>query len=189
MHWGLPGQTTAAMRRDMRSFTTLRRYNLVLVTRECFQLATVALRRRAMRCLARALARDGSLLIDLATIPREPSAASPAPTDYYDPELPDGQHFHEWTRRHQSGAVIARGREQRHSRAGVQITFHYRIVRDGPGVVEFSSTVALARICLREITMLAHAAGLRITNVFSDYQRLAYRPEGPRLICLLQHAV
>jgi SAM-dependent methyltransferase len=183
------GERISAVVADLCDFDLGRRFDLVLVPQEAFQLlAEPGQGERALRRLARHLSEGGTLLLDLHTFRADrPGGRSPLP-DYFDPALPAGETVVEWTRPVDGDRWLSRARRQHDEGATVSVDYHYQLSTADRLIGSWQSHIRLRRYTLRELQALAARAGLRVSRVASDYDGTPHAPGAARLITLLQPA-
>ncbi|HKR50417.1 MAG TPA: class I SAM-dependent methyltransferase [Pseudonocardiaceae bacterium] len=180
---------------DLRWFDLGRRFDLVLVPQEAFQLLCQAAdAQAALHRLAAHVAPGGRLLLDLHRF-----AGQDKPDvlpDYFDPAVPEGMLVAEWTRPVENGRQLTRARRQHDHGETVQIVYHYRLHGDegmaGQGdaglASQWASKIVLRRYQLADIQDLATQAGLTIQSVARDYAGRPYQPGAGRMITILSPA-
>ncbi|MBM4792849.1 class I SAM-dependent methyltransferase [Streptomyces sioyaensis] len=195
---GATDRATAAQA-DLRKLDFGRRFDLILVPQEAFQLVEApGDAEQALSALARQLAPGGTLLLDLHTFAadkhdrrdkQDRHHQNPALPDYFDPAIEDGTLFHEWRRTLQGPRWLERSRRQ-HDEGGARtrIDYHYRLGEDERVLDRWESWIRLRRYTREEIAGLAGQAGLRIAGMARDYSGTPWTPGAARMITLLRSA-
>lgn len=172
---------------DLRAIDLHRRFDLVLVPQEGFQLLTGAGEpAAALGQLRRHLRPTGNLMVDLHSFSADARAEPDAGLDYFDPGQPEGVAVPEWTRR-VAGGQLARQRTQWQRGSTVRIRYAYRLRGpDGRTSQAWRAEVVLRRYRLPEFATLAAAAGLRVVRALRNYAGDPYLPGSARAVVLLQ---
>lgn len=169
---------------DMRNLDLPERFSLIVVAREAFQfLLSDEEILRALRSLARHLAVQGRLVIDMSPFW---NARPLAKLDYYDPGLPDGLEVREWTRGLPLGSHLTRFRTQYHEADQVvRIKLRYETEEEPPGCGVWE---ARFRVHSREgFDRFIRRAGLLIEAIYGDYDYLPYYAGACRLLYFLKN--
>ena len=165
-------------------------FDLIIVPQEAFQLLTdQSQARQALTSLARHLAPDGTLMVDLATYRSgRPSDAHLHPT-YFDPTLPDGRLVHEWTRMAPAGTQIERSRIQhRLDDTRITVEFHYHIRHTNGETHNRTAHIEMRCYAYKEFVEMAQKSRLAPRAIYRNYHAEPFGPDAVRMIFLLQHA-
>lgn len=183
------GERVSAVIADLCELDLGRRFDLILVPQEAFQLlAEPGQAERALHRLAQHLTRDGTLLLDLHTFRADrPGVRSPLP-DYFDPAVPAGELTVEWTRPVDGRRWLSRARRQHDEGTAVRVEYHYQLGAGNRLISSWQSEIRLRRHTLGELRSLAAHAGLRVTQVASGYDGTPHTPGAARLVTLLRPA-
>jgi SAM-dependent methyltransferase len=171
---------------DLRTIHLGRRFDLVLVPQEAFQLLSGTVDAvAALSQLRRHLRPGGTLVVDLHSFAADPHAEPDAALDYFDPGQPDGVMIPEWTRPVADGQ-LTRQRTQWQRGSTVRIGYSYTLRGpDGTAADSWQSEVVLRRYRLPEFSALATRAGLRVRQVLRNYAGHPYLPGSARAVVLL----
>lgn len=177
---------------DLRTLELDERFDLVVVPREALQLLTEeADGAAAVAALARHLAPDGRLVLDLAALRPAglglPDGGGLQPS-YYDPAQPDGRWTWDWLRALPDGRLLGRWRKQWDRGALVQFDLAYAVYeREADARVDRATARWPDGFCLRrwargEVEAFAAAAGLQTAAVYADYLGRPHAVGAARLI-------
>ncbi|MDI3418013.1 class I SAM-dependent methyltransferase [Streptomyces luteolus] len=182
------GDRLTAVQGDMCELDLGRRFDLILVPQEAFQLvAGAGDAERALDRLTRHLAPDGTLLLDLYSFSQDGRDGSALP-DYFDPEVPDGKPVTEWRRQLQPSGWLERSRLQRAEGAHMRVDYSYRRGEGDTVHERWQSSIRLRRYSREQVEKLVGGAGLRIERMLRDYSGTPWVPGSARMITLLRPA-
>jgi SAM-dependent methyltransferase len=173
----------SAVQVDMTTLALPETFDLIVVPQEGFQV--VARPENVVQVLERLrthLSDTGLLMIDIAML--DPRAGPPFP-EYYDPGLPDGVEIMEWSRSLEDGRTLRRSRTQSHEGSQVHFHLHYSLGGAHIPVRAWSSRMTLQNFPVAEFVSAADAAGLRVSNVYSNYECQPYDGRTSRTVFLL----
>ncbi|CQR59554.1 class I SAM-dependent methyltransferase [Streptomyces leeuwenhoekii] len=181
------GERVSAVVADLCELDLGRRFDLILVPQEAFQLlAEPGQAERALHRLAQHLTDDGTLLLDLHTFQADRSGEQSPLPDYFDPAIPAGELTVEWTRPVDGHRWLSRARRQYDEGTVVRVEYHYQLGTGDRLIRSWRSRIRLRRHTLGELRSLAARSGLCVTRVASDYDGTPHTPGAARLVTLLQ---
>jgi len=182
------GPRVQAVVADMRNLALGRRFDLILVPREAFQLLTD---RRdavgAVRSLRQHLTPSGKLLVDLATFAADRFGERHLHPSYFDPEKPSGKRIEEWSRELPGGGVLSRSRIQWAEGDMVCAEYFYE-ARVGGALDRWRSQVRLRKYSVGEILRLLEEGGMKTICAYRNYHGASYAPGAARMLVLAEAA-
>ncbi|WP_327358355.1 class I SAM-dependent methyltransferase [Streptomyces sp. NBC_01304] len=181
-----------AVQADLRELDLGRRFDLIIVPQEAFQLVESHQdAERALRRLAHHLAPGGSLLLDLHSFGPDNAPGgqgTSALPDYFDPALPDGLPVTEWRRDIAPSGWLERSRVQHDEGTHMRIDYLYRRGEGDRVQEQWQSSIRLRRYRRPEVEAMADRADLYIDRTARDYTGAPWTPGSARMITLLRPA-
>ncbi|WEX74777.1 class I SAM-dependent methyltransferase [Sinorhizobium numidicum] len=185
-HAGLRHRLKAAVG-DMSEFDLGRRFDLIIVPREAFQLLTCRdSAARALTCFARHLKSDGRLVVDLANFRVGPTAARNLLPDYFTPDRRDGIRIYDWTR-FSNGRRISRWRTQDNASNDIfRLTLDF-VSADGISAPDaFTAKIGFRKYDKGQFLGLARGSSLVCIGAYGDYDLNPISATSPRMLFFLR---
>ena len=172
------GDQVALIEGDMRSVTLPRRFALIIISINTFMhLLTTADQLEALTHLARHLASQGRLIIDLPAgdelAHQDPDARLTLEQTFLDPETG-----------HRVMKLVASRIDWATQRQ--EVTYAYDELLDDGGVRRTVVPMTLRHVFRYELALLLDKAGYRLEALYSDYDLSPYGDGGPRMIAVAE---
>jgi SAM-dependent methyltransferase len=171
---------------DMRNLKLGRRFDLIAVMREAFQLLTdVDDARRALASFRQHTAFDGKIVLDLASFAPVSANCSNFRLNWFDPDLADNVWVEDYRDQETNGAIVTRWHRQWDLGGSViEAELAYRVIQCSGARSTSSARLRARRYGRNEFETLLESAGFRTQEVYADYSLTPFVEGSSRMIFL-----
>lgn len=163
---------------DMRGIHLDHRADLAIIPREGLQLVAPEDGKRVLASLARHIAPNGRIFVDLACFGHQEGARDP---DYFRPGQPDGVTSPDWSRDLPGGGILHRCSAQRDE--GDSIVFDLKYMQESEPSQNWSSQMRIYRYGL-DMIQSSVPPGMQLEHIYGDYDRSPPDPASHRILAL-----